>query len=54
VKPNSKCLAFEGNTANFKGPDGVLLCYKTSVFKEISRNNSDLPNDGRFGRQVNI
>ncbi|UJR35677.1 hypothetical protein I4U23_028427 [Adineta vaga] len=33
-------------------PDGVLLCFKTNVFKEISRKNSDLPNDGRFGRQV--
>jgi hypothetical protein len=46
-------LAFAGNEQNFKGPDGVLLCYKNTVFREIARKNSDLPNDGRFGRQVN-
>lgn len=50
-KPNSRCLSFEG-TENFKGPDGVLLCYKSDLFKEHARKNSDLPNDGRFGRQV--
>ena len=53
-KPNSRCLSFEDDLNNFKGPDGVLLCYKDSAFKEISRSNSDLPNDGRFGRQVKI
>jgi len=37
---------------NFKGPDGILLCYKTNVFKETGRKNSDLPNDGRLARQV--
>jgi len=39
---------------NFKGPDGILLCYKTNKFNELARKNSDLPNDGRFSRQVNI
>ena len=52
-KPNSRCLSFEG-TENFKGPDGVLLCYKTNLFREIARKNADLPNDGRFGRQVSF
>ncbi|CAF0757254.1 unnamed protein product [Rotaria sp. Silwood1] len=51
-KPNSRCLSFEDDLENFKGPDGVLLCYKKNVFKEINRSNSDLPNDGRYGRQV--
>ncbi|CAF0867707.1 unnamed protein product [Adineta ricciae] len=51
-KPNSRCLSFQHDQKNFKGPDGLLLCFKTSTFKEISRNTSDLPNDGRYGRQV--
>ncbi|CAM4775733.1 unnamed protein product [Rotaria magnacalcarata] len=51
-KPNSKCLSFKDDPDNFKGPDGVLLCYKSNLFRETSRSNSDLPNDGRFGRQV--
>jgi len=51
-KPNSKCLLFEGDLENFKGPDGILLCYKTNLFKESGRRNSDLPDDGRFARQV--
>ncbi|CAF0944727.1 unnamed protein product [Adineta steineri] len=51
-KPNSKCLSFADDSENFKGPDGVLLCYKQNLFKEINRSNADLPNDGRFGRQV--
>jgi hypothetical protein len=51
-KPNSKCLSFEGDLENFKGPDGVLLCYRNNLFKEIDRKNCDLPNDGRFGGQV--
>lgn len=53
AKPNSRCLSFQGGP-NYKGPDGILLCYKTETFKEIARKNFDLPNDGRFGRQVNL
>lgn len=53
-KPNSRCLSFCDDLENFKGPDGVLLCYKTNLFKELHRAHADLPNDGRFGRQVYI
>ncbi|CAF3534357.1 unnamed protein product [Rotaria sordida] len=51
-KPNSKCLSFEDDLNNYKGPDGILLCYKNNIFREINRSSSDLPNDGRVGRQV--
>lgn len=51
-KPNSRCLSFEGVSADFKGPDGTLLCYRNSLFQESKRENADLPNDGRHGRQV--
>jgi len=51
-KPNSKCLHFEDCSENFKGPDGTLLCYRENLFREVDRHNSNLPNDGRFGRQV--
>jgi hypothetical protein len=36
-KQNSPCFAFQHDSANFKGPDGVLLCYKTQLFDEIQR-----------------
>ncbi|CAF0828912.1 unnamed protein product [Adineta steineri] len=36
-KPKSPCFVFENDSDNFKGPDGVLLCYKTQLFDEIHR-----------------
>ncbi|CAF3704972.1 unnamed protein product [Rotaria sordida] len=36
-KPKSPCLGFQHDSANFKGPDGILLCFKTDLFDEIQR-----------------
>ncbi|CAF0956429.1 unnamed protein product [Didymodactylos carnosus] len=50
-KTNSKCFEFK-DTTNFKGPDGILLMYKNDVFKEIRSNNFELPDDGRYAKQM--
>ncbi|CAF1518312.1 unnamed protein product, partial [Didymodactylos carnosus] len=52
-KTNSKCFEFK-DTTNFKGPDGILLMYKNDVFKEIRSNNFELPDDGRYAKQVRM
>ncbi|CAF3437945.1 unnamed protein product [Rotaria socialis] len=51
-KINSKCFLFEADTKNFKGADGTLLCYKTDLFNELSRNGEQLPDDGRREKQI--
>ena len=51
-KINSKCLLFQDDKENFKGPDGTLLCFKTDLFKELSRDRGELPADGRQEKQV--
>jgi hypothetical protein len=51
-KPRSPCLSFQNDSENFKGPDGVLLCYKTQLFDEIQRYSYQKPDDGTPGRPV--
>jgi hypothetical protein len=51
-KINSKCLLFQDDTENFKGPDGTLLCFKTGLFKELGRDQGQLPDDGRQEKHV--
>ncbi|UJR32831.1 hypothetical protein I4U23_020293 [Adineta vaga] len=49
-KPKSPCFTFQNDTANFKGPDGVLLCYKTDLFEEIQRYYYKQSNDNIQGK----
>lgn len=51
-KVTSPCYAFQDDSKNFKGPDGVLLCYKTQLFDEIRRYQPQHENDGVRGKPV--
>jgi len=51
-KPKSPCFAFKDDSANFKGPDGVLLCYKTQLFDEIQRYHYQQSEDDSRGKPV--
>jgi len=51
-KPHSPCFLFEDDSANFKGPDGVLLCYKTQLFDEIRRDHCQQQEDYGKGKPV--
>lgn len=51
-KLTSPCYAFQHDSKNFKGPDGVLLCYKTELFHEIRRYHPKHQNDGVPGKPV--
>ncbi len=53
-KPRSPCVAFQNDSENFKGSDGVLLCYKTQLFDEIQRYHYQYQEDGTPGRPVSI
>ncbi|CAF0755150.1 unnamed protein product [Adineta ricciae] len=49
-KPKSPCLVFQNDVANFKGADGVLLCYKTHLFEEIQRYQYEQSKDDTTGK----
>lgn len=51
-KPNSRCLTFEGDNDNFKGADGVLLCFRKDSFDLHKQKSKPLPDDGRFAKQI--
>lgn len=51
-KIHSKCLLFEDDAKNFKGPDGTLLCFKTDLFIELARHQDQLPDDGRQEKHI--
>jgi len=51
-KPLSPCFTFLHDSANFKGPDGVLLCYKTQLFEEIKRYYYQQEENGTQGKPV--
>lgn len=51
-KSKSPCLAHQHDVANFKGPDGLLLCYKTAMFDEIKRHRCEEPFKTGEGKQV--
>lgn len=51
-KSKSPCLAFQHDTINFKGPDGVLLCYRTELFDEIKRHQCEEKFESGEGKHV--
>jgi hypothetical protein len=51
-EPKSPCFSFKDDSENFKGPDGLLLCYKTQLFDEINRYAFQQPEDISRGKQV--
>ena len=51
-KLRSPCFHFQNDIANFKGADGVLLCYKTHLFEEIQRYQYEQSEDNTTGKPV--